>query len=229
MARSLQVLFTYTEERGGYEIMRKLWIVIAVCALTLSVLGAAHAGSYELKPNPVDLWELDHHYYYSWGINWSIPTGEKIVDATLSISHIDDWTNEANDALYIHLLDNPNSGTNKFYDAESYGDNRGDPSLNTQGITGPMIDTYSDHTAGSENLSYSLKDLGLLNTLNAYIASAPSSGKANFGFGFDPDCHYDNCGVKLCIQTAPVPEPSSILVLIGELGSALSMIRFRRR
>jgi hypothetical protein len=38
-----------------------------------------------------------------------------------------------------------------------------------------------------------------------------------FGFGFDPDCHYNNDGVTLTIETSvPVPEPTvGLLVTVG--------------
>jgi hypothetical protein len=35
----------------------------------------------------------------------------------------------------------------------------------------------------------------------------------NFGFGIDPDCHYYNDGVVAKIETRPVPEPSTMLLL----------------
>lgn len=201
--------------------MKNLGAIIAVCVLTISVIGAANAGSYQFMPYPADLYDLDHTQYYSWGIDWNIPAGEQIVDAVLSINNIDNWVNE-NNALYIHLLDNPLKGVNGYYDNQGGGD--------YWAGKGPLIATYVDYQSGvAENLSYSLKDLGLLDTLNVYLATAPATGKANFGIGFDPDCHYNNCGVKLCVETAPVPEPSSILVLFGGLSSTLGFIRFRKK
>jgi hypothetical protein len=35
----------------------------------------------------------------------------------------------------------------------------------------------------------------------------------SFGFGIDPDCHYYNDGVYFIVETAPVPEPTTMLLL----------------
>jgi hypothetical protein len=39
----------------------------------------------------------------------------------------------------------------------------------------------------------------------------------NFGFGIDPDCHYYNDGVVAAIETRPVPEPATMLLLASGL------------
>lgn len=64
------------------------------------------------------------------------------------------------------------------------------------------------------DLVYDFGALGLLDTLNAYTATTPGSGKANLGFGIDPDCHYYNSGVEFTvINTNPIPEPATIALL----------------
>lgn len=87
--------------------------------------------------------DLDHNYYYSWRINWSLPAGETITGATLTFKNIWDWEYGEPDILYIHLLDNPptlattiSSNLSRGYDNESGGD--------YWNGKGPLIGTWSD-------------------------------------------------------------------------------------
>lgn len=65
--------------------------------------------------------------------------------------------------------------------------------------------------------------LGLLDTFKTYAAD----GRA--GFGFDPDCHYWNEGVRFNVTTTAVPEPSSIVLILTGAIPALGMALRRRR
>jgi hypothetical protein len=47
---------------------------------------------------------LDHSSYYIWKVNLSIPTGQVITSAGLSIYGINDWQIEPDDVLHIRLL-----------------------------------------------------------------------------------------------------------------------------
>jgi hypothetical protein len=179
----------------------------------LVALGAAAASAsvVTLQPTPGDLWDLDHNEYYTWGIDWTIPTGEVISSARLSIANINNWQVEQNNVLYVHLLDDPQSGTHRWVDNQGGGD-----AFAGQGV---LLTTYTDDDPEPnppENWSYDFTPAQLV-TLTDYFAN----GRA--GFGFDPDCHYFNDGVSLQIQTT-IPEPASLLLLI--LGPFLG---FRRR
>jgi hypothetical protein len=178
----------------------------------------ASAASYQFVPSPADLGDLDHGYYYSWGINWAVPAGQHISEATLFISQINDWTAESNDHLYIHLLDNPQLGVKQWYDGEGGGDHW---------AGNPLVANYTDTNSYAENLTYQLSALDLLSPLRTYVAN-----NNVFGLGFDPDCHYYNCGVKLIIETAdgeypPVPEPSGMLALAVGMTSLGGLMRKR--
>ena len=68
--------------------MKKFITLLWAMMLVLSFPGMASALVYTFQPNdgagdPDDLWDLEHRKYYSWGVDWSIPTGEKIVGAKL--------------------------------------------------------------------------------------------------------------------------------------------------
>jgi len=177
--------------------------------------GSALAGTYEFTPTPTNLWDLDHYYYYSWGFNINIPANETIVDGVLGFDNINNWAQEANNQLYIHLLDDPAAGTHWYWDNQGGGDNWSG--------AGPLVANYHDGNAyQAVDLNYSLKDLGLLDTFKAYAADGTA------GFGLDPDCHYYNCGVKFTVTTTTnaVPEPSSLALLVT---GGLPMIGFALR
>lgn len=70
--------------------------------LAVGLAATTYAGTYTFTPSdgegdPDDIWDLDHAKYFTWGIkNFAIPTGERIVDATLSIYNINNWTSSEN-------------------------------------------------------------------------------------------------------------------------------------
>ncbi|MEN6370712.1 MAG: PEP-CTERM sorting domain-containing protein [Armatimonadota bacterium] len=207
----------------------KVLFVCVFIALALAV--QVQAKDYTFSPGNNGLGSLDHCYYYSWGIDWSVPSGEEIVDAYLTIDNINDWTQEANDRLFIHLLDNPSRGVRSWYDNQGNGDNWADKNKNALGLTGPLVATYTDGNNYNEDLVYRFSSLGLLEDLREVSKTKPGRRKANFGLGFDPDCHYINSNVKLTIQTAApaVPEPSGLLVIFSGLSSVAGVMKLRRK
>jgi len=175
--------------------MKKILYLVLIFAI-LSITPICKADTFTFSPTPLDLYDLDHHYYFIWGINWQLPAGHTLSDVVLTIKNIDDWTNEAGDHLYIHLLDTASAGVVRGYDGQGYAD---------QFSGNPLIADYQDPAPGNETLVYSFRSLNLLPTFLDYIADG------NFGIGFDPDCHYWNDGVSLEITT--VPEPTTLLLL----------------
>jgi hypothetical protein len=192
---------------------------LLIAVVILFAFGAvANAAVYTFTPAPKDLGELDHTTYLTWGLNWAHP-GETITGATLKIFKIYDWQHEA-DSLYIHLLDNPALGVKSFYDNQGGYDN-----FTGQGKwISTWTDPYGD-PSHKANLTYDLGALGLLPSLRTYAADG------RFGFGFDPDCHYNNDSVQVCITTEvnpppSVPEPASVSLLgLGLTGVAFFVRR----
>jgi hypothetical protein len=188
--------------------------LLLVAALVGLLVGPTSAAVYTYTPVPGELWELDHHWYYTWGIEWT-HTDEVIVDAVLTYYDIYDWRVEEGDYLYSHLLDNPALGTTRSYDGQGGGDY-------FAGET--WIGTWSDPIGGQPrgfDLVYDFSDLGLVDDLSQMAADGV------VGIGIDADCHYYNDGVELQIVTSTVPEPGSI-ALLG-LGLAALGARLRRR
>ena len=191
-------------------------LMVWVAAPLAQAIIAEPGSPYTFQPSPADLYDLDHYYYYTWGIQWTLPEGEQIVGATLSIADITNW-NDGRNVLYIHLIDDVRPGVLGGRDNQG----GGDQFLNA----GPLIAEYHDTNgvATTDNLDYHF-GAELLADLNDFIAN-----NGNFGFGFDPDCHFWNEGVTFTIETEPAvtPEPATISILALGLTS-LGLIRRRR-
>jgi hypothetical protein len=187
--------------------MKKIVLLAIVLMIAMGAV-AANAAVYTFTPTDKDLADLDHSHFYTWGINWT-HASETITGATLKIFNIYDWQHET-DSLYIHLLDNPNVGLSVGNDV----DNAFNDHYSGMGkLVGIYSDPFGD-PSHKVNLTYDLGALGLLPDLNGYAVSMNK-----FGFGFDPDCHYYNDSVQVCITTGTPPPPSvpepSVLSMLG--------------
>jgi hypothetical protein len=183
--------------------------------------GAISASAIVFTPTPGDLGDLDHHNATTWGITWSVPAGETITGAKLTIKNIWDWQVE-NDKLFIHLLDDPKSGVN--YIVDNTADNVISDYFSGQGV---LLTSWTDPYGGAPrnfDLVYTFTSANLT-TLRNYLADANPYGTGDFGFGLDPDCHYYNNGVTFEITTTKtrVPDNGSTVFLmsLGLLGLAV--------
>jgi VPDSG-CTERM motif len=161
--------------------------------LAIPALGA----TFTFTPTPANLGNLDHHQATTWGMSWAVPQGQTITGAQLKISNIYDWRVENNDALFIHLLNNPASGVTFF--ADNTNDNVVSDFFADQGV---LLDVWSDPFGGSaRNFDYVFNFTpDQLVTLANYLNDG-----GNFGLGFDPDCHYYNSGASFVITTSGIP------------------------
>ncbi|MCP4377447.1 MAG: PEP-CTERM sorting domain-containing protein [bacterium] len=193
---------------------------VAILAVVCLASSSAMADSYSLVPSDRDLGDLDHYRYYTWGMEtpWStVPDEnnmyERVIGATLSFDSIRNWDNNPN-VLYIHLLDNAPLGVRRGYDGQGGGDN-----FAGQGL---LLTVYQNLPTTPQDLSYSFSS-DEITALNDYAADG------RFALGFDPDCHFWNCGVQLDIQTetAVVPEPATMTLLL--VGGGLVALRRRRK
>lgn len=181
---------------------------VSALAVVWGMVSSASALSspYTFQPNPADLGDLDHSLYYTWGIAWSVPVGEYITGASLTIRNINNFAVEPNNRLYIHLLDNAPLGVTTGYDGEG----GGDQFLN-QGV---LLATYVDDDPEPnppETWTHNFTYPGQVTALVNYL------GNGVVGLGLDPDCHYFNDGITLTITTAPIPEPASLLLMAAAM------------
>ena len=188
----------------------KKFLFLTVVLIIVGV-SSVQAGMYEYVPTDSDMYDLDHHNYYTWVIDLGFTsTEEGIQEAELSFTDITNWRGGLpEDVLFIHLLDPCSSVSAGLYTGFDSSIEQIDY-FDGQGV---LIDAWHDTTIPlylQENLTYSINadTPDLLNALNQYALD----GK--IAFGLDPDCHFYNNGVKFSVITNPAPGA----ILMGSFG-----------
>jgi len=194
------------------------WLFLAAALCFCLACPSAFGAVYTLAPPDPDLGDLTHQKYYTWGINrpWAPAHDgvyEEAVAVSLAFDRIRNWDNHNND-LYVHLLDFGKLGITIAADNQGGGDN-----FAGQGV---LLTHYVNLPPAPQDLVYHFTD-EQVGVLNSYAADG------RFALGFDPDCHFYNCGVELEIVTnsVRVPEPGVVCLLAS--GSAIVCARRRRR
>ncbi len=179
-------------------IKRTLSAVAAVILLAPCVASADTILTF--SPSRVDLWDLDHSYAYGWGIDAVLPQGESVVAATLTFDNIRNWDNNPN-VLYVDLLDDFAAGVTRAMDNRG-----GDYFADDAGDRIPLV-TYRNLPTSPQDLVY-VFTAKQIDVLNDYVADG------RIGIGIDPDCHFYNDGIELCLVT---PEPGTVALLAAGL------------
>lgn len=172
-------------------------------------------------PRVPDVFDLDHYYAYTWGIDLGFSTTDQpIVEAVLTFTDIHNWRVE-DDHLYVHLMDDGRLGLRRHWDGQGGGDY-----FDGKGI---LLSVWNDPEEWNKTkdlvISFNADQLAVLNAYG-------SDGKVVFGL--DPDCHYYNKGISFSVRTymppaTVVPAPAAVmlssvgLVLVGWLRTRKSL------
>ena len=193
--------------------MKKLALLLLLISFIALSSGSVNAGIWTFRPDPADLNGLDHHWAYTWGMEWA--QYEEVTEVTLTFHYIQDYVVEPDDILYMRLFDNAPLGVTEYWDNKEFGDY-----FEGQGV---FIDSWSDplgYPNAPVDLSISFSALGLIDEFNAAAADGL------WGLAFDPDCHYWNDGIELTVETA-IPEPGTMSLLLIGLGMIGTRLRKR--
>jgi hypothetical protein len=102
--------------------------------------------------------------------------------------------------------------------------------VTTNSATNTYLTTYHDNDGPTTTTTLTYTFTGLLNTLDSYISDGHIGTYADFGLGFDPDCHFFNDGVQLTICTdIPPPKVPDTGVTAGLFGFAMAVLVCVRR
>ncbi len=160
-------------------------------------------------PPDHDIFDLDHYYAYTWGINLGFSTADTpITEAILTFKNIYNWRVEE-DHLYVRLLDTAPRGLRRFWDNQGGGDY-----FKGQGV---LLADWNDPEEWNKK-----KDLVIVFNAEQLAALNAYGVDRRIGFGLDPDCHYFNDGVTF--RVAVVPAPGA--VMLGTVG--LIFVRWLR-
>ncbi len=186
--------------------MKKILVFFVAIALVVTLGGIAGATTFTFQPTPADLWDLDHYKYYTWGVDWAIPDGEHILEATLTFDNIRNYNWGTND-LWVTALDSAPAGASMGHDNQGGGNY-----FAGQGI---LLNHWRNLPGAAQDITYDFSASEIAG-LTGYLADG------NFGLGFDPDCHFYNSGISLTIETA-VPIPGAVWLMFAGLAGILGV------
>ena len=224
--------------------MKKLF-TLGMCA-AFAVIAHATPNTYNFVPSDNDLGDLDHKDTYIWGISdsnlkYQVSHGYSIATATITITGLYNWdVADTDNQLYINILGNPLPGLHIVQDNPGdTGDNKGTRSNYFAGDVpknfgvyysgaATLVTTYHDGNNNNTPATFTYSLTGAqLSCLQGYIQAVTANGDADFGLGFDPDCHFYNTGVCFTVTTTQnsVPDDSATVVLLSLGMLTMSSVR----
>ncbi len=193
--------------------------------------------------------DIDHGDVWTWGINYQLLPNEVITEATFTITDLYNVPDNINNAFYVDLIDNAKVGLNQivYNDVDGLKDYFTDcdqldrlnwnwdwyPNNGNDGLYS-LRDAASGDLLAWENrkLISGSKDNQVVinftqserNALTTYLQDG------NFGFGIDPDCHFEVGTFQFSMKTevTNVPEPAGLSCLVLGLGLLAALARKNR-
>jgi hypothetical protein len=219
------------------ESIARRCLPVALFALSLVCLAnTSRATVLSYTPDPADLYDLDHHYSYSWRIdNINLPTNAVIDSATITFSNIANWDSTPN-MLFVYLLDTAtHSGVNSVQDHpldESPVGDITDHFANGFNVSAGLISSTTKMTKLFQQsftttpITYTFTFTGAeLTTLMNYIDNGH-----DVALGFDPECHFFNDGITFTFDyVTPVPEMANGIPVFCLVAIAIGFELRRRR
>ena len=216
------------------KINRLLLAITCAAAFACLATGSrAATTTMDFQPNPVDLNDLDHHDVYTWRIDNLNLSNVSVTSATLTFTNIANWDSNPN-MLFVWLLDTAiGSGVRTTQDVNAsqapvtdISDFFTNASLSPLVASGTAKTKLFQHSFTTTPTTWTYTfDANELAALQNYINNGH-----DIAFGFDPDCHFFNDGIKFTMTLTPVPEmASAIPALCLVLLATAFEVRRRRR
>ena len=236
-------------------------LVTSVLTAVLPIAGFAATFTFP----DTGLTDLAHGAAYTWGLTGTtysnlqttLHSGQLVTGATLTISHLDDWTVEPKDVLYVNILNGVSTGNHSYvynpspstfdtsYGTDFFATTSTHLHYNAAQANSLLVYTGSYNTPGNpgtwsdpDTVGHSTAFDLVIDFTSANLADLSSYLAADYGttnhlgLGFGPDCHYFDSSVTLTIDTSPhkAPEGGTTLMLLGSGLFALAAARrlFRR-
>jgi hypothetical protein len=210
------------------------FLLLSICAAVCLVATPARATLMSFSPTPSDLFDLDHHYSYSWRLDNINLNNVTISSATLTFTNIANWDSNPN-MLFVYLMDTAvGSGVRSLQDhdlSEAPVGNIVDHFASGFNSPGLVLSTTAKQklfqhsfTTTPTTFTYTFTAAQLTALMN-YINNGH-----DVAFGFDSECHFFNDGITFTMNVVPIPEVASVLPVALLVGIATAFeIRRRRR